>query len=175
MRKLDDEVADLLGEPRSKRRRGHRARDDRPEMIRLVLSWVAQGKSVRSFCKKPGTPCMRTIYNWIDDDLVFAEDFRRCKAIGYDALAQECLDIADTPRCAEDPDNDVRHRKLRIWTRLQLLARWDTARYGDKIQLGGEVTQPNHDETVKQVMALLAVAKQRQLRDPNNRIQSLLN
>ena len=177
MRKLDDEVADLLGEPRSRprARKGH-VRDDRPEMVRLVLAWTAKGKSMLSFCKRPGTPCMRTIYNWIDDDLVFAEDFRRCKAIGCDALAQECLDIADTPMDRENPESDVRHRQLRIGTRLRLLARWDPARYGDKIQVGGEATiKISNDDTIKQVMSLLAVAKQRQLRDPDNRIHGLLN
>jgi hypothetical protein len=138
-------------------------------MCKLVLAHVAQGRSVRSFCKRAGTPCMRTIYNWLDDDVLFKEDFSRSKAIGYDSLAQECIDIADS-----GGEFNVRHRALRIKTRLQLLARWDTARYGDKIQLGGDVKVSN-EETVEQIMALLATAQRRRLLDPKNRLDGLLN
>ena len=163
-RLLENEIAEILGEPPPSKREQSRA-----DVIRLLVSWVAAGKTVVSFCRQPGTPCVRTIYNWLDSDLVFAEEFRRAKVVGYDVLAQQCLDIAD-----HGSTEDVQHRRLRIWTRLQLLARWDSARYGDKIQIGGDGGHPiqvmSDQDAIREVMNLLATAKTRQLRDPGNRL-----
>lgn len=123
----------------------------------------ARPGTLASFCRKAGTPSVQTIYGWLDDDPALAEMFSKAKAIGYDAMAQQCLEIAD-----DGDDANVRHRKLRIWTRLQLLARWDTARYGDKVHLvGGVHHQHQHnmsdDEITSEVMQLLAEARQKQI------------
>lgn len=169
-KRLEDEIAEILGEPAppSPRAASQRRLTNRTGLIRALLTWVARGQTVVAFCKQPGTPCVRTIYNWLDKDLVFADEFRRAKAVGYDILAQQCLDIAD-----HGGPEDVAHRKLRIWTRLQLLARWDSARYGDKIMVGGDGGQPirlTDDAAMSEIMRLLATAKARQLRDPHNRL-----
>jgi hypothetical protein len=34
------------------------------------------------------------------------------------------------------------HRKLRIETRLKLLAKWNPKKYGDKVQVGGDAENP---------------------------------
>lgn len=163
----EDEVADLLGEPRPQ--------DPKAELKKLLLDWVAKGKTVYAFCRQPGTPCVRTIYNWLDKDLIFSEQFRTAKAVGYDIMSQQCLDIADAVNA-----KNVRQQKLRIWTRLQLLARWDSKRYGSKIVLGGDVDNPirvmDDAEVAREVARLLAKAKMRQLSDPNyQRSRELLN
>jgi len=142
---------------------------DPAEVKALLLDWVVQGKMMKAFCKQEDMPCIKTIYNWLRDDLTFAEELREAKFIGYDVQAQTCLEIADNATPA-----DVQVAKLRIWTRLQLLARWDSARYGDKILVGGDGGDPirvmNDTEVMKEILGLLAVAKTRQLRDPDNRL-----
>jgi hypothetical protein len=170
-RRIDDALADLLGEPRPTQRNVQYARRDRPLLCKMLISWIAKGKTVRTFCQQPGTPCMRTIYHWLKRDAVLNEHFQRARAIGFDALAQECLDIADAR-------GDVQHRTLRISTRLKLLALWDPKRYGRRVQLAGDETSPirlSHDDTMRRILELLAVAKRRQLRDPKNRLRELMN
>jgi hypothetical protein len=36
----------------------------------------------------------------------------------------------------------VQHRKLKVWGMLQLLAKWQPVRYGDKVQIGGAPDLP---------------------------------
>ena len=148
---MEDKIADLLGEPRPQRS------EERAEVIQLtLLAWVADGKTLNKFCEQKGAPTPRTIHTWLDQDLAFAEEYRTSRAIGFDVIAQDCLVIAD-----EGGEHDVRHRGLRIKTRLQLLARWDSVRYGDKIR--AEVSGLSDADTMGEILKLLAVAKTRQL------------
>tara|TARA_R110000772_G_scaffold223546_1_gene334088 strand:- start:7997 stop:8362 length:366 start_codon:yes stop_codon:yes gene_type:complete len=90
-------------------------------------------------------PVWQSVYRWMEAD----EDFKRriagAREMGYDAIAQDCLRIADTPivgvRIMVDGRGEtitredmLGHRKLQVETRLKLLAKWDPKRYGDKIQ-----------------------------------------
>jgi hypothetical protein len=79
-----------------------------------------------------------TVYTWIADDEDISRRIARARARGYDAIALDCMIIADedspvTPSGSTDSGH-VQHRKLRIDTRLKLLAKWDPKRYGDKLQ-----------------------------------------
>ena len=93
-------------------------------------------------------PNVRTISLWKAAHEGFDSDFGRARDEGYDALAAQCLAIADTPlegvetttkddgRIEEKRGDMLGHRKLQIETRLKLLAKWDPRRYGDKLALG---------------------------------------
>jgi hypothetical protein len=79
--------------------------------------------------------------------------------MGYDSLAEEALEISNTPEIGTkkvyssgaDEKKDsvtvteedmIAHRKLQIETRLKLLAVWDPKRYGNKMQVGGDGGDP---------------------------------
>jgi hypothetical protein len=73
----------------------------------------------------------------------------RARDIGYDALAEECLLIADTPQFGQKQvmtdegtattiEDMLGHRKLQIETRLKLLAKFHPTKYGDKTILAGD-------------------------------------
>jgi hypothetical protein len=79
--------------------------------------------------------------------------------VGYDALAEQCLAIADTIQIGTrktfssggEKDKDVMtiteedmlgHRKLQIETRLKLLAKFHPTKYGDKVMLAGDKENP---------------------------------
>lgn len=108
-------------------------------------------------------PAWRTIYDWMkkDDSLGDASvglsaSIAYARDVGYDNLAEECLAIAD------DANNDymerigpngqtagwmlngdhVQRSKLRIETRLKLLAKFHPKKYGDKVQVGGDADAP---------------------------------
>ena len=46
-----------------------------------------------------------------------------------DSILDECLEIADNQE--EHPDS----RKVRVWTRLQVIAKWNPERFGDKVRV----------------------------------------
>lgn len=137
--------------PRTKR--GKTTREERTAIIADLEAWLSEGKTLREFCRQDAAPSWRTVYAWMDEDQDFASRIARARVIGAEAIAQECLAIADTPVIGEevkiDPEGDMEvkrgdmlgHRKLQVETRLKLLAKWFPQRYGDK--LTQEHTGPN--------------------------------
>jgi hypothetical protein len=108
------------------------------------------------------------VYDWRAKDVEFAQRFARAREAGFDVMADELEQIAEQP--SEHPD-DVAHRKLRVWTRLQLLARW-SPRYSERstVQVGGDPAgvpiQIDDAERVRRIESLLATAAARKAPQP---------
>lgn len=88
--------------------------------------------------------CWTTVYDWMEADPEFALRIARAREEGYDAIALDALKIADdglndtymTEDGIERTNTDVIQRsKLRVETRLKLLAKWSPKRYGDKLDV----------------------------------------
>ncbi len=121
-----------------------------------VVIWLSEGKTMREFCRQPAMPHYSTVYDWMDKDAEFAQRIARARLIGEEVIHQQCLDIADNTQMgvivSEKPDGAtetktadmLEHRKLRIDTRLKLLAKWNPKKYGDKVDLnhGGQPDNP---------------------------------
>lgn len=90
-----------------------------------IIEWLASGKTWREFAALHGMG-EATLYRWIDKDEGFARDVQVARRIGHDALAAECLAIAD----AATPET-VNVARLRLDARRWLLSRWSPERYGD--------------------------------------------
>jgi transposase-like protein len=150
------------------------------EKVEALLQWISEGKTIREFARQPGMPHYNTVYDWVKADTALAVRFARAKKAGHDALAAECLAIADEPDLIEEyaetrdaNDNVITRtitrkdncaaKKLRIWTRLQLLAKWDPRNYGEKIGIGhAEGLDPvkmTNVERVERIKAILASVK----------------
>jgi predicted DNA-binding transcriptional regulator AlpA len=123
------------------------------EMADKIISAIEQGIPLRQFCRENGIS-KSEVYRWMDDDAEFTGRFARARMVGYDALAEETLEIADDARndfverhrASKDGESTtdtvfdaehVQRSKLRIETRLKLLAKWDPKRYGEKLAIGG--------------------------------------
>lgn len=118
-----------------------------------IVAWISQGKTLREFCRQDHTPSFKTIYDWLAEDAAFDSRFMRARDIGHDAIAEECLRIADNTLLGErrkESENGLEithedmlgHRKLQIETRLKLLAKWNPKKYGDKTILAGDAEAP---------------------------------
>jgi hypothetical protein len=98
-------------------------------------------------------PNWRTVYDWIAADEALATRIAHARELGFDAIAEDILDIADDgtndwiERKRQDgsvgtvlDSEHVQRSKLRIETRLKLLAKWSPAKYGDKqtVDLGNK-------------------------------------
>jgi hypothetical protein len=122
-----------------------RATKRTPEIIEEIIDGVANGVPLREVCRRDGMPNWRTVYDWLEADEEFAARFARAREVGFDAIAEETLDIADdgtndwVERKRQDGSIEevvnsehIQRSKLRIETRLKLLAKWNPKKYGDK-------------------------------------------
>lgn len=69
-----------------------------------------------------------------DED--FAQRIARAREVGHDIISEDCLNIADEPppsdATGKTDSGYVAWQKNRIWTRTQLLAKWNPKKYGDR-------------------------------------------
>lgn len=88
-------------------------------------------------------PAANTVRDWCDSNKDLAIAYARAREEGFDAIALDALYIADDngqdTRYGKDgqemPDSEwISRSKLRVETRLKLLAKWDPRRYGDKLE-----------------------------------------
>jgi len=117
------------------------------EIADAICERIGEGEPLRVICRDAGMPAWRTVYHWIEENSEFAAHIAGARTRGFNAIAEDCLHIADTPlegiETVTKPSGDVEerrgdmlgHRKLQIETRLKLLAKWDPKRYGDKMDL----------------------------------------
>jgi hypothetical protein len=66
-------------------------------IVEEICDWIAHGKTLRSYCRLKGKPSWRTIYNWLDKDSEFSSRFTQVRMMGADAIAEEALELIDTP------------------------------------------------------------------------------
>ena len=127
------------------------------EWAERIVEWIADGKTLRAFLRehkgKEGLPAWRTVHDWVRNNEEFGKKYREARLLGFDAIAEEVLEISDTPLegTIETMDGEKKitrkedmlgHRKLQVETRLKLLAKWDPKRYGDAMKLTGDDTSP---------------------------------
>jgi hypothetical protein len=124
-----------------------RSKAERQGILAALEAWIAEGKTLREFCRQEGNPSWQRIYAWLGEDSAFADRIARARELGEEAIAQECLAIADTPQMGEETKTDedgyvetkrgdmLGHRKLQIETRLKLLAKWNPKKWGEKVGL----------------------------------------
>lgn len=149
-----------------------------PELIDTIINGIESGTPLRQLCRDNDLS-FRAFYNWVDDDEALAARFARARLDGFDAIAEETLEIADdgTNDYVEKtrPDGSkydafdaehVQRSKLRVDTRLKLLAKWDPKRYGERTTTeltganGGPVDITDTAAAAK-IAALLEAAKAR--------------
>ena len=119
-----------------------------PEIAAEICDRLSKGEPLAVICRDEHMPAYRTISDWRGAHPEFSAEFGRARDEGHDAIAADCLDIADdgtndykTKTNADGSEYEafdsehVQRSKLRIETRLKLLAKWDPRRYGDKLAL----------------------------------------
>jgi hypothetical protein len=100
-----------------------------PEVEERIIEGLTDGVPLRVLCRQDDIPSWRTVYDWINADASFASRVAYARDLGFEAIAEDILDIADdTPAISEH----VQRSKMRIDTRLKLLACWSPKRYGNK-------------------------------------------
>ena len=118
------------------------------ELIDDIINRISLGEPLRQICRTEGYPSFVAVYEWIRQDPELSLRFARARELGYYAIAEETLDIADNatndymeniePESGEATGyrlngEHIQRSKLRVETRLKLLAKWSPKKYGDRV------------------------------------------
>jgi hypothetical protein len=124
-----------------------------PELAAEICERLSDGEPLRQICRDDHMPAWQKIYEWMVRDENLSGAIARARDQGYDAIAEDLLQIADTPLMGETETSSANgltitrqdmlgHRKLQIETRLKLLAKWNPKKYGDRQILAGDKDSP---------------------------------
>jgi hypothetical protein len=150
------------------------------EIADEICERLAKGEPLTSICRDERMPATRTVSDWKAAHETFSADFARAREEGFDAIAEQCLQIADetsqdTKIVGEDErevcnSEWISRSKLRVETRLKLLAKWDPKRYGEKVTTevtgadGGPI-QMDDTQAAARLASLLSIAQNRKDED----------
>lgn len=115
-------------------------------VIDEIIDRVSRGTPLAEVCRDDHLPALRTFYDWAEADEALSARFARAREEGEEYIAADCLTIADDSRNdwmerqAEAGDEKalqlngehIQRSKLRIETRLKLLAKWNPKKWGDR-------------------------------------------
>lgn len=99
-------------------------------------------------------PCTAAVFNWLAKHPDFVEQYARAREAQADALADDILDIANTPLVGQirktDAEGNVEvteedmlgHRKLQVDARKWIASKLKPRKYGDKLELGSDPNSP---------------------------------
>lgn len=158
-----------------------RPTDFSQELADKILERIADGESLRAICREDCFPAKTTVFRWLQADEVFRDLYEKAREAQADSLADEILDIADTPQIGEKtkktPDGKVEtttgdmieHRRLRVEARKWIAAKLKPRKYGDssKLEVTGkdegpiqyeDTTRERNLQSIEQLSARLAGA-----------------
>lgn len=115
------------------------------DLADAICARLAEGWTLRQVCREPGMPSPASVRRWAADNSRFATQYARARESGYQAMADELVDIADDGQndwMDREPRNGdtlrvvdeecVKPSQLRVDTRKWLLAKALPKVYGDK-------------------------------------------
>ena len=134
------------------------------EKATILCARLSQGISLRTVCKGDDMPSAVTVFAWMRKYPEFLKQYEQAKQESADAMAEDCLDIADNqvevPLIVEGvpmvvdgkmvmvkDSTGVAHAKLRVDTRKWLMAKMKPKKYGEKLELAGDPSSPVHSVT----------------------------
>lgn len=122
------------------------------EVADKICAMLADGMTLREVCRQADMPLESTVRSWaLSDQGGFSAQYTKAREIGYHAMADELLEVADNGKNdwmerngQEDAGfalngEHVQRSRLRIDTRKWLLSKALPKVYGDKLDLSGNV------------------------------------
>lgn len=144
-----------------------------PELAAEICERIGKGETLRQICRDEHMPHWTNVYEWLSRDEGLSVRVAHAREIGYDAIAEESLDITDSQPLAvfDDAGNkrydpgSIAWNKNRAEHRLKLLACWNPKKYGTKVALGGDPGNPIQVEAqIESNTYLAAIMKNAELK-----------
>ncbi|MBA0225191.1 terminase [Stenotrophomonas maltophilia] len=67
------------------------------KLVQAIVERLSEGEPLAQICRDEGMPAARTVREWQQTDETVSAAIARAREEGFDAIAAECLRIADTP------------------------------------------------------------------------------
>ncbi len=110
-----------------------------------VCRRLSLGETLRQISKTPGMPAVATVCDWVRERTEFADQYARARNAGLDMMAEQIIEIADTPAVGMNSEADgdgvvtkittkemIEHRRLQVDARKWLLSKMRPEKYGDR-------------------------------------------
>jgi hypothetical protein len=119
-----------------------------------ICARIASGQPLVRICRDEQYPDVTTVYRWIATHPEFRTMYARARDDQADTLADEILDIANTPveGITTKTDSDgktettkadmLNHRRLQVDARKWIAAKLKPRKYGEKLELAGDSERP---------------------------------
>ena len=121
----------------------------------IICLRLSEGESLQEIVKTEGMPDRATVYRWLLEQPVFCDKYIRAREEQADTLADEIIGIADeSPETVEVRDKHgavidvkidsgyVAYQKQRIEARKWTAMKLKPKKYGDKLELAGDPSNP---------------------------------
>ena len=116
------------------------------EKADAICERLIEGESLRSICRDDDMPHPVTVFRWLDANESFRNQYARARSSQAERMAEEILQIADTPvdgERIEESDDGMKvvredmlgHRRLQVDTRKWLMSKLAPKKYGDKVEV----------------------------------------
>jgi hypothetical protein len=123
------------------------------EILNEICSRLSKGEPLAQICRDDHMPSDGTVRAWMKAQPEVSDAIARAREAGFDEIALDCLRIADDTggdtKFLSDGQGSTKEAantewisrsKLRVETRLKLLAKWDPKRYGEKLEIEQNTT-----------------------------------
>lgn len=99
-----------------------------PQIAARLCEQLAQGRALTTVAPELGVG-VRTVYQWMDAEPEFAQNYARAREDSADKLAGEIVDIAD------NTDEDSNSRRVRVDARKWVASKLKPKQYGERQQI----------------------------------------
>jgi hypothetical protein len=100
-----------------------------------ICAWIAEGKTLYSFCLQEGTPNITTVYDWRRAQPDFDKNYARARDDGWDVFAEKLIE-----RSIDVPAELAQSRRLEVDAGKWYLSKVAARRYGDRIDVKQEIS-----------------------------------
>jgi len=107
------------------------------EIAIAICERLSDGESLRSVCRDESMPALSTVFKWIGNNPIFAEQYTRATLARADAKFEELDAVSEEAAMAESAVT-VAGLRLKADNIKWQLARMNSKKYGDKMQHAGE-------------------------------------
>lgn len=126
--------------------------EEKKKIQARVVRGIAAGLSVAKCCAPSDMPNKNTIFEWLMDDPDFGDQYARARESRADARADRIDEIADEVKKGTLGANEAR---VIIDAEKWLAGKENSKRYGDKLDIGGDLTIKLPDDQVESRVAFL--------------------
>lgn len=116
------------------------------EMADKICGLISNGMSLRAICNVNGMPARGTVYQWLNENLKFQDQYTRARVEQADYFAEEIVEIADN---AEADSAAVAKARLQVDARKWAASKLAPKKYGEKTELDVKSSDGSMTPTVR--------------------------